>query len=174
MKRLIIAVISMLLMAGSAVAADDMEKDYSKKGYDQKNQQSYKQMEQTRQKNIKRGQKANLINIESFENREVIDANGEEVGEIEGALLNARSGKLEFIVLNVGGIWGLGEDRVVVPYRAVNFKPDSDDLYVDKSLSEMSEAPEYNEEDLFEDEEYRESVYKHYGYEYEKEAEMRD
>ncbi|MBM1170055.1 PRC-barrel domain-containing protein [Microvirga arabica] len=52
----------------------------------------------------------------------IYNPNGEDVGEVEDVLIN-RNGRIEALVIEVGGFLGIGERRIAVSPRAVRLDP---------------------------------------------------
>ena len=59
----------------------------------------------------------------------ILDANaksrdGKDLGEVEDPIVNPTTGKIDFVVLGQGGVLGIGEDHIPVPWRAVTVQSD--------------------------------------------------
>jgi len=64
-----------------------------------------------------------LLEATSLIEDDVYDASGRFLGEIEGILIDARTGCVRHVVLALGGFLGIGRKRFAVPWSA--FTPDA-------------------------------------------------
>ena len=75
----------------------------------------------------------------------VHDAAGEEVGDVEGMIVN-ESGTVDALVIGFGGVLGLAEKLVAVPWSKVAVaRPDKGTVRFDLALTraELDAAPEF-------------------------------
>ncbi len=73
----------------------------------------------------------------------VQNTTGEIVGNINDLMFD-RSGRINTVVIGVGGFLGMGEKNVAVPYSALNFSTDKDNarvIAVTLSKEELASAP---------------------------------
>jgi sporulation protein YlmC with PRC-barrel domain len=85
----------------------------------------------------------------------VVSKSGENLGKLEDLALNPKSGKIDYVILGRGGILGIGEKRVPVPWQAVNITSEKQFMVnvdknklksaptVDKQLSGLDQPEEY-------------------------------
>jgi sporulation protein YlmC with PRC-barrel domain len=72
---------------------------------------------------------------------------GKDLAEIEQLLVDTKTGKVTHTVIGKGGVLGVGETKVVVPWTAVNLKADADNrdkLVVTMEQSMLDTAPRYD------------------------------
>lgn len=76
----------------------------------------------------------------------VKDAQGKDIGEID-ALLIEKDGKVSHVVIGKGGVLGIGEEKVVVPWSDVTMTADRDGdrVAVTMDQSKLQNAPRYRE-----------------------------
>jgi sporulation protein YlmC with PRC-barrel domain len=77
----------------------------------------------------------------------VRDAAGKNLGEIDQILVDSKTGKVTHAVIGRGGLLGVGETKVVVPWSEVNLKADVDNrdrLMVTMEQSMLDAAPRYD------------------------------
>src|SRR5262245_38424323 len=55
----------------------------------------------------------------------VQNTQGQRVGEIDALLVSAREGRIGYAVVGVGGVLGMGERHVMVPWSEVRMSSDS-------------------------------------------------
>lgn len=75
----------------------------------------------------------------------VQDPAGERIGDIND-LVFSRSGQISTVVLGVGGVLGMGEKNVGIPYGALSFKTDAQGarvIVVALSKTELKLAPSF-------------------------------
>lgn len=175
------------------IKQEGSDQGYSERSYDQKGRQdqdykqekhgkgqmgeqdkAYKEREyEGGKKSGKMGQSGKAgshqaVSMDELKDMKIVDSKGEEIGTIRDSFVNPDTGEIEFLILNVGGgVLGVGKDKAVVPYRAVKYQGKGRQIKLDQSIDKLRNAPKFNEKDLSEDRQYRESVYKHYGYDYE-------
>ncbi len=86
------------------------------------------------------------LTADDIEGSYVYGPNDETVGEV-GALVLGDSGKIEEIVINVGGFLGLGEKPVAVTFEELrilkNVEGDDFRLYIDSTKETLEAQPEY-------------------------------
>jgi len=86
------------------------------------------------------------LTAEKIQGSYVYGVNDETVGEI-GELLMNEDGKVEQIVINVGGFLGLGEKPVAVTFEELNVLRDKDGdeyrFYIDSTQEALEAQPEY-------------------------------
>ncbi|MCF8039625.1 MAG: PRC-barrel domain-containing protein [Desulfohalobiaceae bacterium] len=83
----------------------------------------------------------NLKNVEDIKGKKVLDANGEDIGEVSGMLVDAKSGKIKYIMLTSGGVFGVGGDKYPVPWQAVRTGTDQEGFQVNFTSEELKNAP---------------------------------
>jgi len=99
--------------------------------------------------------------------KEVTDASGQKLGKVDELAVDVESGRVTLILLNVGGVLGVGGKTVAIPPRSFAYDPTSKALRIDVDKNKISAAPE------FEMSKWKEgmttnqiiTVYRHYGQE---------
>ena len=86
------------------------------------------------------------LTAEDLEGVRVYGLEDEDVGEIAD-LVVLESGRIQAVIVDVGGFLGLGEHRVALPFEQVNLlrETEGDDIraYVDATEERLKEMPEY-------------------------------
>ncbi len=93
--------------------------------------------------------------------RQVIDAEGNEIGKVEDLLIDDRERMVRFLEVGSGGFLGIGETTFLLPVEAVT-KVDEDSVRVNQRRDRVAGAPKYDP-DLVE-RTYRSGLYQYYGY----------
>jgi sporulation protein YlmC with PRC-barrel domain len=70
---------------------------------------------------------------------------GKDIGEIDQLLVDTRSGRVTHAVIGVGGLMGVGEKKVVVPWSEVKFAPGAEGKKNAITMDEakLDNAPRY-------------------------------
>jgi sporulation protein YlmC with PRC-barrel domain len=96
----------------------------------------------------------------------VYNANGEHLGHIEDIILNKQSGLAEYAVMSFGGFLGIGERYHPLPWRSLRYEETEGGYVVNVSRDQLERGPTYgvDEEPDWNDREFKEGIYAHYGY----------
>ena len=78
--------------------------------------------------------------------KDLVDANGKEVGEIEDLLIGQDGKEVTAVIAEVGGFLGIGQRKVAVPLDSVQHGTD-DKLTIGMTEAQMKELPAMDEED---------------------------
>ncbi len=86
----------------------------------------------------------------------------QDLGNVEDVLVNPRTGKVDFIVLGQGGVLGIGEDRIPVPWQAATFHSDGT-VTVNQEKAKLKSAPSLKKDYSNLNEPYTVTVYEFYA-----------
>jgi len=92
-----------------------------------------------------------LIASDKVEGTSVFDSKGEKLGTVRKVMIGKRDGKVRYVVMGFGGLFGMGEDNYPLPWDSLNYDTRLDG-YKMKSLSkgdlDKDKAPSFgrNEE----------------------------
>jgi sporulation protein YlmC with PRC-barrel domain len=103
---------------------------------------------------------------EDVRRRDVIDKDGERIGEVSDLIVDNRETHVRFLEVASGGLFGLGRQKSLIPVDAITRISD-DAVYINQTRQRISEAPPYDPDLIHEDvgdESYYGHVYRHYGY----------
>ncbi len=108
-----------------------------------------------------------LIASNNVEGTTVYNAQREKLGSIYNFMVEKRSGKVEYAVLQFGGLFGLGSDYYPLPWDVRTYDTDQGGYVVNLDKSVLEQAPRYagDSEPAF-DRNYGREVYGHYGVDY--------
>jgi putative membrane protein len=90
-------------------------------------------------------QPGQVVSIEEVLGASVVNAEGDEVAEIEDVVIG--QGDQYFAVLSVGGFLGIGDKKVAVPLDQLQLGEDEAYLMSGETEEQLEQMPEYNEED---------------------------
>jgi sporulation protein YlmC with PRC-barrel domain len=96
-------------------------------------------------------------------NYKVRDSDGEDMGKVSDLLIDNDEGKVRFLEVQSGGIFGIGSDDLLLPVDTIT-KIDSDDevVHVNQSKDSVVNAPTYDP-NVVNDRPYYGSLYDYYG-----------
>jgi sporulation protein YlmC with PRC-barrel domain len=94
--------------------------------------------------------------------RDVVDKSGEEIGKVDGLMIDERESKVRFLQVAAGGFLGIGEHTFLIPVDAVT-RVDEEQVQVDQTRDRIVGGPKYDP-DLVQAPDYWDGVYGYYGY----------
>ena len=86
-----------------------------------------------------------VISSERVEGTAVYNAAGDKLGSIDELMINKRSGKVEYAVLEFGGFLGMGTDRYPLPWSVLTYDTDKDGYVVPLTKEQLEGAPRYTD-----------------------------
>jgi sporulation protein YlmC with PRC-barrel domain len=101
------------------------------------------------------GSSGQEIRFSKLRDANIVSKTGENLGTMEDLMIDPRTGKIRFVILGRGGLLGIGEKYVPVPWKAVNVTSEKEFTInvdkqklksapaVDKQLSELNQ-PDYS------------------------------
>ena len=106
-----------------------------------------------------------LISSRRVEGTPVFGSQGEKLGAIHAVMIEKRSGKVRYVVLEFGGFLGLGSRVFPVPWQVLTYDVDRDGYTVDMSKDQLANAPSMrlDETDRPIDRDYQEQVSSYWG-----------
>ncbi|MBY0342415.1 MAG: PRC-barrel domain-containing protein [Sphingomonadales bacterium] len=108
-----------------------------------------------------------LIASNKVEGTAVFDTDGERLGSITNFMVDKRSGKAEYAVMQFGGFLGIGADYYPIPWQMLTYSTDHGGYVVDLDKDMLGDAPRFadNDEPAY-DNTYNQQVYSYYGVAY--------
>jgi len=94
--------------------------------------------------------------------RKVVDSNGDEVGKVEGLIIDEAERRVRFLEVGSGGFLGLGEQKRLVPVEAMT-RVDEDAVHVSPERAHVAGGPAYDPDIELERRDY-DDVYGYYAY----------
>ncbi|GEO36225.1 sporulation protein YlmC with PRC-barrel domain [Skermanella aerolata] len=89
------------------------------------------------------GPAATPAQVDRLIGTDAVAADGRKVGKIEN-LLVAPDGRVDYVVLEWGGVLGLGERQVAVPWKDVKLNPESTVATIDMTREQLEQAQRYD------------------------------
>jgi hypothetical protein len=90
-----------------------------------------------------------LIASDKVEGTNVYRPNGDKVGHIERIMLDKRSGKAAYAVMNFGGFLGMGEESYPLPWSVLTYNTDLGGYEVNVTDEQLKGAPHYRSDEGF-------------------------
>ena len=89
------------------------------------------------------GPAATPAQVDRLIGTDAVAADGRKVGTIEN-LLVAPDGRIDYVVLEWGGVLGLGERQVAVPWKDVALNADNTQATIDMTREQLEQAQRYD------------------------------
>ncbi len=138
----ILALAGSLILAPYAFSAQEAEQKQDSKSYSQQQTSTSDQQNQTRQKESatagqqdqSRQQKQTatnqqqsryaqqLLTADKLNGMQIQNQQGEDIGSVDQVILDAKEGKLAYVVVSTGGLWGIGGQKAIVPWNALHLQ----------------------------------------------------
>lgn len=94
--------------------------------------------------------------------RQVKDKDHKHFGKVHDVFVDDRERKPRFLVIDHGGLLGIGERKSFLPVDAIKATT-SDEVFIEDARDHIVEAPAYDA-DLMNDRGYQGRIYDHFGY----------
>lgn len=94
--------------------------------------------------------------------RKVVDRHGDEVGDVDGLVIDEQERKVRFLEVGSGGFLGLGEKKQLVPVDAIT-SIDADTVQIAIDRTHTASAPAYDPK-VVPEHRYYEDLYDYYSY----------
>jgi sporulation protein YlmC with PRC-barrel domain len=107
-----------------------------------------------------------LISSDKVEGTLVYNRQGERLGSVRNFMVEKRSGKAEYAVLQFGGFLGIGADYYPIPWDLLDYDTEYGGYVVDIDKAKLESAPHYTQEDPVYDHGYGREVYGYWGIPY--------
>lgn len=100
---------------------------------------------------------------EDIRGRMVKDKDGQDLGKIEGLMIDDVEHKVRFMEVATGGILGFGQQKSFIPVEAIT-RIAADEVHIDRTREHVAGAPPYDPAVVTEDAGYFFDLYPYYGY----------
>jgi hypothetical protein len=84
-----------------------------------------------------------LIASDRVEGTAVRRCNGQKIGTIQRLMIDKLSGNVAYAILSFGGILGLGQKHLPVPWPRMQYSPSLEAYEIDLTDEELAKAPSY-------------------------------
>ena len=87
-----------------------------------------------------------LMGADTLLGNDVVNTNGDDLGDIKEFMLDMGSGKVAYAVLSFGGMLGMGDKLFAVPWRALTLDTDNKRFVLDVSKDRLENAPGFDKD----------------------------
>lgn len=91
---------------------------------------------------------ANLIAATKVTNAHVYNADGDKLGWLDEVVIDKRSGRVEYVVLAIGGFLGLGERYIPIPWDKLVYDEDKGGYNIDATGDQVRGMTHYDREGM--------------------------
>jgi len=99
---------------------------------------------------------------EDVRGRKVVDRDGDDIGHVDGLLVDQRDNKVRFLQVAAGGFLGIGERKFLIPVDAVTSVLPNE-VRIDQTRQHLIGAPAYDPTLVYK-QDYYSNLYGYYGY----------
>lgn len=100
---------------------------------------------------------------EDIRGRMVKDKEGQDLGKIEGLMVDDVEHKVRFMEVATGGVLGFGERKSIIPVEAIT-RITADEVHINRTRDHVAGAPAYDPTLVAADASYFFNLYPYYGY----------
>lgn len=106
-----------------------------------------------------------VLSSSTLSGEEVVNRDGENLGDIKDLMIDVNSGQVTYAVLEFGGFMGMGSKLFAVPLSAMRLDTENKRFILDQSKERLENAPGFDKDDWpdFADESWNESIHSYYG-----------
>jgi len=77
---------------------------------------------------------------------DVVNAMGEDLGEVKDIMLDVESGRIAYAVLSFGGFLGVGDKLFAIPWNALKLDPENKRFVLDVDKERLKSAPGFDKD----------------------------
>lgn len=106
-----------------------------------------------------------VLAASSLEDEDVVNPQGEDLGEIKEIMIDIQSGRVAYAVLAFGGILGMGEKLFAIPWSALKLDADNKCFILDIDNERLKSAPGFDKDNWpsMADPEWAATIHSYYG-----------
>jgi len=111
------------------------------------------------------GYTVRLFSGDSLIGMDIKNYQNEDIGQVNDVILTPAGNQVAFIVAEYGGVAGIGAKLVPVPWQAVQFAPNADNLLFNMDKQRLDAAPSFSDDNWpnFTDTNYINQIHQYYG-----------
>ena len=105
--------------------------------------------EREREDLLNREETANLISADKVEGTAVYDKNGAKLGTVKNTMITKHDGRVRYVVMSSGGLFGMGADYTPLPWDALDYDTEKGGYClktITKEQLENSQPPRYSQD----------------------------
>ena len=107
------------------------------------------------------------LSSSSISGTTVVNAQGDNLGNIKELMVDTDSGRIAYAVLSFGGFLGLGDKYFAMPWEAFQIDSEKEKFVLNVDKKRLENAPGFDKDNWpnrATHQEYLDNVYTHYGY----------
>lgn len=87
-----------------------------------------------------------IMSASTLEGDEIVNRQGEKLGDLEEIMLDVSTGRIAYAVLAAGGFLGLGEKYFAIPWSALTLDPENHCFILDVDKERLEQAPGFDKD----------------------------
>lgn len=87
-----------------------------------------------------------VMAADTLEGDDVVNLQGENLGEIEHIMIDVPSGRVAYGVLSFGGVMGIGDKLFAIPWSALTLDADRECFVLDVDKGKLKNAPGFDKD----------------------------
>jgi hypothetical protein len=103
-----------------------------------------------------------LIASDRVEGTKVYSLQGEKLGTVVRFMVDKATGRAEFVLIQFGGLLGLGADHFPIPWSMLSYDPDRGGYVVNLDIDQVREGPRHGDMPPAYDRDYQDMVTSYY------------
>ena len=87
-----------------------------------------------------------IMAADTLEGDNVVNAQGEDLGEIKDIMIDVPSGRVAYAVLSFGGVLGMGDKLFAIPWHALQLDPENHRFILNVDQERLKSAPGFDKD----------------------------
>jgi len=87
-----------------------------------------------------------IMAADTLEGDNVVNAQGEDLGEIKDIMIDVPSGRVAYAVLSFGGVLGMGDKLFAIPWHALQLDPENHCFILNVDKERLKNAPDFDKD----------------------------
>ena len=87
-----------------------------------------------------------VLSASTLENEKVVNAAGEDLGNIEDYMIDLSNGRIAYCVLSFGGFLGMGEKLFAIPWQAMTLDTENKRFILNLDKERLKNAPGFDKD----------------------------
>ena len=114
------------------------------------------------------GERVALFSSGTLVGTDVVNSQGEHLGELEELMFDVDTGNIAYAVLSFGGLFGIGDKFFAIPWQALTVDQQSEQIVFNVKKETLESAPGFDKDNWpsSADYDFLTQVYNHYGFSY--------
>lgn len=106
------------------------------------------------------------LSSSSINGTDVVNAQGENLGDIKDLMIDTNTGRVSYVVLSFGGFLGIGDKYFAIPWEAFSIDTDENEMVLNIPKEKLENAPGFDKDNwpTNANHTYLNEVYEYYGY----------